>query len=617
MEVEQLEIRDFLAAHAPFDRIDTERLDRVTASIEIRYIRAGRDIVTLGQTITELAMIRSGAVEIQRRDGSLYSRLGPGELFGQLALMTARPARFPVRALEDTLLYCIPAELFGELFEEEEDFAEYVELDNPARSRAGVREISSGSTLLTTRVHELVHLDPMMIGPDRPVAEAARSMADTGTSAILVTANGEPGELLGILTEHDLTTRVLAQGKSCDTEIGSVMTPDPIPAQARDFVFEAVLDMMRHNVHHLPVLDRGLPVGMINLTDVVSLETRNSLFVVRAIAGRRSLEELKALLPDVRGSFLRMVREDANSHMIGSSLATIGRTFKQRLCELAEEALGPPPVRYCLLALGSMARDEQLLLSDQDNALILDEDYDPALHAEYFKALGEKVCDGLAELGYTYCKGDIMASNPAWRLTLAQWKQHFDRWIARPTPKTLLNASIFFDLDGAAGHTALADELKAHLADRASGHRPFLACLAENARNRTPPLGFFRDFVLEKSGRYQQSLNLKRRGTGPLADVIRVHALAAGSREQNSFRRLDDVQAAGYQTSGMVADLRDALEFLAVTRARHHALALEEEREMNNQIDPETLSTLDRRSLKNAFQILANAQRSLRYRYRQ
>ena len=617
MEVEQLEIRDFLAAHAPFDRIDAERLDRVTASIEIRYIRAGRDIITLGQTITELAMIRSGAVEIQRRDGSLYNRLGPGELFGQLSLMTARPARFPVRALEDTLLYCIPAALFGELFEEEEGFAEYVELDNPARSRARVREISSGSTLLTTRVHELVHLDPMMIGPDRPVAEAARSMADTGTSAILVTANGEPGELLGILTEHDLTTRVLAQGRSSDTEIGSVMTPDPIPAQARDFVFEAVLDMMRHNVHHLPVLDRGQPVGMINLTDVVSLETRNSLFVVRAISGRRSLEELKALLPDVRGSFLRMVREDANSHMIGSSLATIGRTFKQRLCELAEEALGPPPVGYCLLALGSMARDEQLLLSDQDNALILDEDYDPALHGDYFEALGKKVCDGLAELGYTYCKGDIMASNPDWRLTLAQWKQHFDRWIARPTPKTLLNASIFFDLDGAAGHTALADELKAHLADRASGHRPFLACLAENARNRTPPLGFFRDFVLEKSGRYQQSLNLKRRGTGPLADVIRVHALAAGSREQNSFRRLDDVQAAGYQTSGMVADLRDALEFLAVTRARHHALALEEEREMNNQIDPETLSTLDRRSLKNAFQILANAQRSLRYRYRQ
>ena len=117
--------------------------------------------------------------------------------------------------------------------------------------------------------------------------------------------------------------------------------PIRVPVDADAFVFEAVLLMMRHNVHHLPVLDRQRPVGMINLSDVISLETQNSLFVARSILARDSLEGLKTLLPDVQASFVRMVNEDANSHMIGSAMATIGRTFKQRLIELAESGAGP------------------------------------------------------------------------------------------------------------------------------------------------------------------------------------------------------------------------------------------------------------------------------------
>jgi CBS domain-containing protein len=294
----------------------------------------------------------------------------------------------------------------------------------------------------------------------------------------------------------------------------------------------------------------------------------------------------------------------------------IGRSFKQRLLDLAEARLGPPPVPYCFLALGSMARDEQSLVTDQDNAIVLDDDFDRATHEQYFRELADFVCDGLAELGYPYCTGNVMATNPDLCQPLTVWRERFSGWIAKPDRRALLNSSIFFDLDGIYGETRFAEELKALVAEQASVSSAFQGCLAHNAQTRTPPLGFFRDFVLEKSGRHQDSLDLKRRGTAPLVDVIRVHAMASGSLAQNSFKRLDDVLAAGFLTSSMTADLKDALEFIAGTQYQHHAYCLEQGKRPDNKLNPATLNTFDRRNLKDAFRVLSHAQRFLRLRYR-
>ncbi|MEF1217856.1 DUF294 nucleotidyltransferase-like domain-containing protein, partial [Photobacterium damselae] len=317
----------------------------------------------------------------------------------------------------------------------------------------------------------------------------------------------------------------------------------------------------------------------------------------------------------VKDCFVRMVNEDANSHMIGSAMAEIGRSFKQRLLELAEEQLGHPPIPYCFLALGSMARDEQLIVTDQDNAIILDNSYDPEKHGQYFADLAQFVCDGLAACGYSYCEGEIMAINPEWRKTRREWELCFADWIDNPKPQALLNSSIFFDLDGVWGRTKWAKQLNGFIVKKARNNQRFLACLARNALNRTPPLGFFKDFVMEKNGQHNNSINLKRRGTAPLADLIRVHALAAGSRSQNSLERLDDVIEAGILPPGRGPDLRDAMEYISLVRIRHQALDIEAGIEPDNSIEPENMSDFERRNLKDAFQILSKAQNFLKFRY--
>tara|TARA_Y100001951_G_scaffold102293_1_gene108715 strand:- start:610 stop:1506 length:897 start_codon:yes stop_codon:yes gene_type:complete len=297
-------------------------------------------------------------------------------------------------------------------------------------------------------------------------------------------------------------------------------------------------------------------------------------------------------------------------------MAAIGRSFKQRLLELAEAELGPPPVPYCFLALGSMARDEQLVLTDQDNALVLDNRYDPAQHDNYFQQLARFVSDGLAACGYTYCTGNVMATNKEWRQPLKVWQQYFQSWIEKPTAERLLQSSIFFDIDGVWGHTQWAEQLQKLVSKLARTKPLFLASMTRNALNRTPPLGFFKDFVMEQDGKQNNSLNIKRRGTAPFVDLIRVHALAIGSTESNSFSRLQDITAAGVLPKGRAEDLRDAFEVIALTRIRHQAAALRQGIEPDNNVLPEQLSEFERKHLKEAFQVLSNAQKFMKFHFK-
>lgn len=619
MQAEQLEIIDFLRAHPPFDELPQEAVELAATSIDVRYYKAGEPIVEHGVSSEFWYIVRSGAVEVFRRtDGTLYNRLTPGGYFGEFGLLRYGRAR-PVQALEDSLIYLVPKQVFLELFDTYETFADILEVQNHTRLRQVVSRREDANDLLSATIDTLVGRDAVTLDSHATAADAARLMTQEGVSSLLIVDDNpvvpELPLLSGILTDRDLRTRLLAAGLGYDTPLASIMTPQVVTVAHNQLVFEAMLIMIRHNVHHLPVMKHQRPTGIVALSDIIHYESRNSLFVVGGIFRAQSVEELAALVPNVRASFSRMVNEEASAHMIGSAMSAIGRGFKQRLIELAEAELGPPPVPYCFLAMGSMARQEQLIVTDQDHALILDNRYDPAQHGAWFQALGEFVSDGLARCGYTLCTGGIMASNEQWRLPLKTWEQLFTQWIERPTPETLLHANIFFDLDGVWGRTEWATRLRELIARKAKGNSRFLACMARNALLRTPPLGFFKDFVVESDGRHTHAINLKRRGTAPLVDLIRVHALAIGSEALTSFDRLREIIDAAILPLGRGQDMQDALEFIMSVRARRQAEDLAAGNEPDNSLDPDTLSQFERNSLRDAFLILSDSQTFLKYRY--
>ncbi|NUT81963.1 DUF294 nucleotidyltransferase-like domain-containing protein [Pseudomonas brassicacearum] len=617
MQIELLEISEHLHRFPPFDALPQATLEDIARRVEVAYFKAGSVILEGGAVINDLHYVRSGAVEIYRRSGELYDRLVEGDIFGQAGLLRSNKVRFPAKALEDSLIYFIPADIIAQLCKRHDSFADFVEAEGHSRLKSAVEAQGRASDLIQLKSRALISRQLVWVTPLTSVREAAQLMTEQSVSCVVVLerAGNNPGEMLGIVTDRDLRTRVVAANRSGDTTIGEVMSNDPVAIQADDSLFEAMLCMLRNNIHHLPVVHKGRTLGLINLSDIIRHESQSSLYLVNSISNQTRIEGLRSLLRDLRGTYIRMVRDGATAHMIGSAISGIGRAFTQRLLELAEKELGPPPVPYCFMVLGSMARDEQLLVTDQDNALVLDDRFDPTLHDEYFRKLATFVSDGLAACGFSYCKGGIMATNVQWRQPLRVWRDYFTQWIEKPSAATLLNCCIFFDLDGVYGRLEMVDTLKALCAEKSRVTPAFLTAMARNALNRTPPLGFFRTFVMETDGEQKQIINLKGRGTAPLTDLIRIHALACGSTAQNSFDRLEAISTTQWLQPQAIDHLRYALEFLSMVRIRHQAHAIEQGKTPDNYIEPERFSTTERHNLKEAFQVLSNAQKFLRFRY--
>lgn len=621
MEIELFEIRDHLSRYRPFRDLPPADLDDLVSHIDVTYFRAGKPILELGQASHFLYFIRSGAVEVSRSNGELYNRFGEGACFGQFALMRNRRVRYPVQAIEDTLVYLIPDIHFQRLCEQFDSFADHMEEDHGSRLRQAVSKARTDAfnPLLASPVHKLIRRKIVTAPSSVTVEAAAAIMTRARVSSLLIVDDARPGgsqtAIAGLITDRDLRSRVMARGLALSTPAREVMSTRITCCRSDDYAFEAMLTMMRHNLHHLPVMDKGRAVGVITASDIVQYESHGSVFLVGEIFRQKDVAGLRAISDKVRRSFVHMVNEDASSHMIGSALSFIGSSISQRLLQLGETRLGAPPVPYCYLALGSMARQEQSMVTDQDNAFILDDQFIARRHDAYFADLAAFVSDGLAACGYSYCEGGIMGTTPRWRQPLNVWQAMFNDWIDNPDPEALLHCSIFFDLDGIHGELKLADSLKRLIRRKAPKSRRFLAHIARNALLRSPPLGFFRQFVLEPNGAHVKTFDLKERGTAPISDLVRVHGLACGSASVNTLERLADVNDTSLLPEGVGSDLTDALEFIGMVRIRHQAKQIEAGIQPDNHVQPKRLSSFERRHLRNAFQIVDKAQAFLRYRY--
>ncbi len=619
MDVELLEIRDFLAIHHPFDMLPPSALEGAVVMLEARYLRKGRALIEVGDRVERLTIVRTGALETRDATGEVLARAGEGETVGATALLRGGEAVNSVHAIEDSLTYDLPAEAFHALRREHKQFAYFFQPSGGARLRSGKAMHDAGQgqghgqlNLMAMRLGDMVRRPPVTIAPDATIHEAGARMAEKAVSCLLV-VDGE--SLVGILTERDLRNRVVAKALPYDTPISAIMTRDPLSLEADDYLFDAMLRMSRFNIRHLPVMNNGRLAGVITNTNLVQTQNTSAVYLVGDIYKREDAEGLRDTLAMVPELVLQLVETGASAHNIGHMISTLSDAATVRLMALAEQRLGPPPVSFVWLAAGSQGRHEQTARSDQDNCLLLDDTFNPEKHGEYFRNFTRLVCDGLNICGYVYCPGEVMAMTDQWRQPLATWKRYFARWIDQPDPKALMHASVFFDMRPIFGNHALFHRLRDFALEKTRGNRIFLAWLAANALSRQPPLGFFRNLVLIRGGEHANTLDLKHRGIVPIVDLARVYALDAGAAAVNTLDRLEGAREKGAVSREGAADLRDAWDFISTVRLRHQALRIRENRKANHYVDLATLSNFERTQLKDAFAVVKTMQGALASAY--
>ena len=604
MDVELSEIRDFLAKHAPFDTLPPDVLEGVPRQCTLRYARRGTVVLDVGREGAGLHVVRSGAVDVVDEAGGLVERVGTGGAFGMSALLEHRPTRYRCTATEDTLLVVLPPELFDALAREHAGFVTFYAATHHARlSRAiaNLQQAASGATVLSTPVRNLLAREPVTTRPGASIAEAAATMSRAGVSSILVT---DEAGVRGIVTDRDLRNRVLAVDGDPRQRVEAVMTSPALTLRADALAFEALLEMVSRRIHHLPVVDdHGSALGVVTTTDLVRLENSNPVYLAADIGRQTTLPDVVELahrIPTVLGE---LVDRDVSAADIGRIMTALGDAVRRRVLGLVEGELGPAPVPYSWVVLGSAAREEEALAADQDHALVLAE---PG-HDEWFARLASRVTDVLEEAGWPRCPGDAMATNPRWRMSAGEWRQQFAAWSREPEPEAVLGVAIFHDMRHLSGEPWLTEEVRrasSRVSPRLLGH------LSAQALRMRPPLGFFRGFVLEKEGEHRETLDIKR-GIAPVVQLARLHALRAGSIALSTRSRLAAAEQAGVLDEGTAADLRDALELMSYRRFHHQVGQVRAGGRPDNHLAPADLTDRQRRHLRDAFAIVRAAQQQM------
>ena len=605
MDVELSEVRDFLAQHAPYDILPAAVIDQIPRQCVLRYARRGTVVLEVGEPGDGLYVVRSGAVDVVDEAGGLVERVGTGGAFGMSSLLEHRPTRYHCTATEDTLLLVLPPRLFEELSREHTGFATFYAATHHTRLSRAIRNLqqaASGSTVLGTRVWDLVTREPVTTGPDATIEEAATAMSQAAVSSILVV---EEGVLAGIVTDRDLRNRVLSAHLDPRRPVREVMTSPALTLRKDAAAFEALLEMVSRSIHHLPIVDdHGSPVGLVTTTDLVRLENSNPVYLAADIGRQDTLAgvvEQAHRIPTVLG---QLVVRDVSAADICRVVTALGDAVRRQVVGLVEAQLDPPPASYAWVVLGSVAREEEALSADQDHALVLAE----SGHDEWFARLADRVTEVLVECGWPRCPGDVMATNPRWRLTVEQWRQHFAAWSAEPDPESVLQAAIFHDMRHLTGDPHLTGEVRRAAAALTSPR--LLGHLSAQALRMGPPLGFFRGFVLERSGQHRDTLDIKR-GIAAVVQLARLYALRVGSTALPTRSRLVAAADAGLIHAEAAADLTDALELMSYRRLHHQVAQVRAGKPADNHLAPGDLTDRQRRHLKDAFGIVRAAQQRM------
>ncbi len=601
----------FLRQYLPFAQMEQGALEFLAAHLDLGYYPAGTVILEPAQAEpTVFYIIQRGTVQVlpfaaaQSGDTDPVI-LGTGECFSVSALMEQRPVMAPYTAVTDTFCYEFPATRFPELLNRSPVFREFATRYLTTMLRESRRLIKMNFTSATGEqqamsrtLRSLVTRPAVTCKPQTPVGEVLRTMQGLKIGSIMVV--DEAGHPAGIFTRHDVLDRVALAQCDLSRPISSVMTADPLTLPAEATAYEAALLIAHRGIRHIPVCDGGRLIGVVTERDLFALQRVSMRAINHNIADANSIGGLQFAAADIRRLARSMLGQGVAAEQLTLIISTLNDALVRRVLEIEMMAFPLADIRWCWLAFGSEGRYEQTISTDQDNGLIFDAGAaDPRLLRERLLPFAQAVNRDLDACGFPLCKGNIMAGNPQWCLSLDEWRDQFDSWITDTDPQALLNAAIFFDFRPLHGDEAPARMLRSHLAGLAQGNSRFQHQLAQYALETRPPLGRISDFVTD-DGEFNGTIDLKKSGARLFIDGARVLALATGVLHTSTAQRLRQAGLRLNMPAEEIAAISDGFFFLQALRLRGQ-MAADVAAGGTNRINPANLNEVDRRILKESF----------------
>ena len=619
----------FLRNHAPFNKMQHDALLRFAEKAQISFYPAGSEIIgPASGNVRYFYLIESGKVqarqagEVTVTEYSILS-LGAGEGFPIGAVTAGRPSTNVYSAVEDTFCYQLPAEDFLALMSSSPEFnlfcTQYIAslLDQSRRQlQLQFAQRASEQQTLNSPLAGIGSRSPVTVTPDTALRVALETMSQAGVGSLVIA--GEDRKPVGVFTRSDLLDRVVLAELPLSKPVGEAMTASPFMIEEHATAYDAMFAMATHGIRHVLVTDaEGCLTGVVSERDLFSLQRVGLRQIRQAIDGAHNVEALQQAAADVRQLAFNMLAQGVGAEQLTQFISALNDALTRRVIQLNLENHNFDGIEWAWLAFGSEGRDEQTFSTDQDNGIVFQPPEGASVDAlkQRFLAYALDVNKDLDRCGFPLCKGNIMASNPQWCLTLAEWKEQFGTWIRQPHPDALLNATIFFDFRPLFGKAELAEAMRRHLLALTASNPMFLRAMAKNALDVEPPLGKIRDFLTDLEPDHPGKIDLKKYGSRIFVDVARIYAMASGVHNTNSIQRLRLASQRLNIRADEVNAVLEGLNFIQLLRLQHQYLEGEPGRQGDNLIDPETLNELDRRILKESFRQARKLQTRLKLDY--
>ncbi|WP_122032006.1 DUF294 nucleotidyltransferase-like domain-containing protein [Aliivibrio sp. EL58] len=609
-------IVSFLQTIYPFNLLPSTALNDIAQTVDILLL-GPEETIENDDDSTNLYIIRTGVVQQNNLDGTLRAKLGEEDIFGFNLQQNNSEFGYSILAIENTLLYRFDYASLMASVGAYPQVASSLALSLKTRLRAqDAKQDSEQHTHQNYLRPNSDIADPKIaiVSPTDTIQEVAHQMRNViGVScAFIVDKNSI---LIGMITDKDMTKRVVAQAKNVHEPISSIMTQDIHTVYEDELVMSAVHLMMKHNIQNIPVLNNQKQVtGFITPQHLIQNDSVQSIFLLDKIRHADSIAALIDLSKQRSAVFQSMMESNASPTTIGQVLSMIYDAFTYRLIELAIDQFGQPPCKFTWIVAGSHARNEVHLASDQDNAIILADDATGSDRI-YFNHFAMYVCKALSELDYSLCTGRFMAATPKWCQKAHIWQEYYRKWSTNPEYDLLLNLNVFLEIRPVYGDEGLFENVDACRHELVSKNMSLTIAMLRNTLRTRPPLGIFKHLVLEKDGNNNKVLNIKKAAISCMVDFIRIHSLMEGGTALNTSERMEFLHENNVLNDVTYQDLSETYHYVNRLRFQHQLQAIQNEKPIDNQLQPDLFGSFERQHIKDAFRIVSSFQELMKMKF--
>jgi CBS domain-containing protein len=622
-------IYDFLKDFPPFNALEEEQLMTICEQVKIGYYEVDDYIFEKDEGLHDaFYVVKDGAVGIFREGNVLVDECDEGDIFGLRALIRQSDYRLSAKAIEESIVYAISSGLLEKYITSNIDASKFIMASfasnnlNPHLDREKGRLYSLEGEFSQQTDH-LVYIQtvtyrktPVICQEDTQIEAAARTMTEKKVGSIIITKDSLPK---GIITDKDLRTKIATGKFSISDKVLQIMSSPVITVSENISIAEAQITMLRNKITHLCITKDGTMdsklVGVLSEHDLVVSQSNNPSFLIKEVKRALTAENLRDVRHKAQDLMQRYLDQHIPVSFVSKIISAINEAITEKVIELSlDEMNAQPPTTFAWFSLGSQGREEQLLLTDQDNAIVFTdvpaEKYDET--KSHFLKLARMVTEKLNVVGFEFCPAEMMADNPKWCLSLSEWKDQFKDWITRPDEDKIMLSTIFFDYDCVYGDAHLVDQMSESIFQSIERYGIFLNFLALNAIKNPPPLSFFRQFLVEHSGEHKDLFDIKARAMMPLVDAARLLVLSQNIKDHNNtLKRFEKLSELEPQNKELYSACMDAfkilLRFRTVEGLKHN--------DSGRFIDLKSLSKSNRLKLKGCFGSIKDIQELIKVRF--